>query len=297
MSDDPTLRALLAWCATVLGPCEAPGLRARPDGRSATTRIVTATGAAYLKTHSERANWEIEVRAYERWAPALGARAPRLMAAREEPYALLLSVVPGRPMREAALSPAQEAAAWRDAGIALRALHDLPAGQHFGPEGDAGLTEAPAYALADLDRWVNPGLRAGSLTDEDLAVVESARALAPAFCGERPVACHRDYNLYNWLVDEAGEWCGVIDFEFCYPDVRVAEFTRYPEWEWWRRPELVAALREGYGLVSGPREEEQMLLSHVIYSVSMIVWGQENGYLGCVAEGREALRHLRHRLT
>ncbi len=161
---------------------------------------------------------------------------------------------------------------------------------------EAAIRDAGEYVLAELERWTADGVRAGSITDDELLVIDAAKALAPAFVGERPVACHRDYNPYNWLVSADGAWAGVIDFEFCYPDVRVAEFTRYPEWEWLLRPDLVAALLEGYGRALTPLEERQCLFEHVNYAVGMIVWGCQHEYFGSAAEGREALDHLASRL-
>ena len=80
-----------------------------------------------------------------------------------------------------------------------------------------------------------------------------------AFAGERPVPCHRDYGPANWLVTDDGVWAGVIDFEFAYWDVRVADFSRYPDWEWIHRPNLLDAFFDGYGRRLTPKEEQQRL--------------------------------------
>jgi len=122
--------------------------------------------------------------------------------------------------------------------------------------------------------------------------VEKAKELLPAFEGEQPVPCHRDYGPANWLVDEDGNWAGVIDMEFSAWDVRIDDFTRYPDWEWIQRPELVEALFEGYGLSLTERERKQYLVSHTLYALGAIVWGHGYGFYGFEQEGRDALRHL-----
>jgi aminoglycoside phosphotransferase (APT) family kinase protein len=201
-------------------------------------------------------------------------------------------------MADAGLALAQERDVWRAAGQALVALHDLAVGESFGPSYRDGtcaasaIREARAFVMVDLDDWTERGLMLGCLDAGDLTVINAARDLVPAFEGERPTPCHRDYGPANWLVTADGAWAGVIDFEFARWDVRVADLTRYPDWEWMRRPDLVEAFLEGYGRSFSPAEEQQRLVGHVQYALSAIVWGRENSYHGFEAEGREALAHL-----
>lgn len=299
LSDDQVLAALLAWCAPFVGPCEVASGDTRFHGRSHVLQLETSSGRCFLKVHGQRASWETEVHGYEQWARAFGDAAPRLLGMRdEEPLALLTSELPGTLMKDVQLPGPQELLAWRTAGRALAVLHDLAIGEHFGPCDRAGnslgtpISDASAYVLAELDRWTADGLRANCLTASEMHIIQAARTLAPAFEGERPIPCHRDYCPYNWLVTSDGAWAGVIDFEFAYWDVRVADFTRYPGWEWLTRPDLIDALFEGYGRALTPTEEQQRLMAHVQYAVAAIVWGCENSFHGFAAEGREALRRL-----
>ena len=77
----------------------------------------------------------------------------------------------------------------------------------------------------------------------------------------------------NWLVTSDGIWSGVIDFEFSYWGVRVADFTRYPDWDWMVRPDLVEAFFDGYGRSFTPQEEQQCLVAYAQYALNAIVWG------------------------
>ncbi len=262
-------------------------------------RLRTGSGHCYLKIHRDRTCWEREVHGYERWAPAFGAFAPPLLAVHEEePLALLLGELPGAILETLQLPANRERAAWRTAGRMLVGLHEFAKGEFFGPCGRDGLpTGAPIrnaveYVATELEREIDVADRAGFLDDEEWAVLRAAQRLTPAFAGERPIPCHRDYCPYNWFVTEAGDWAGVIDFEFAHWDVRVAEFSRYPDWEWIHRPDLVEALLDGYGRPLTHREEQQCLVARAQYALSAITWGMEHSYLGFVAEGRQALKHL-----
>lgn len=295
---------ILTWCASVLGPVEllSDQSREHPGLRAGAYRLRTKDGSCYVKLHRDPAHWESEFHAYEQWAPAFGRFAPRLLAARSEPpLALIIGELPGMVLEGVQLSPTQERAVWCAAGRALAGFHAQAVGEAFGPcrrDGSpAGtpVTDAEEYVRAGFDDWLARGLRGGWLSDEEHALVQAARERIPAFAGERPVPCHRDYCPANWLVGE-GAWTGVIDFEFSAWDVRVADFTRSPTWEWLNRPDLEAAFFEGYGRVFTPEEEQQRLVGHVLYALGAIVWGKENEYNGFAREGRQALRQLAPRL-
>lgn len=293
------VRELLDWCASVIGPCEVLSGDLRHHDRSTVCRLRSSAGDCYLKIHGQRAFWEREVHGYEQWASAFGSHVPQLLAVREdEPLALIISDLPGRIMEEVHLTPEEESMAWRAAGRALACLHDLAVGECFGScTRDGGcippqVSDASEYMLAELEGWEHTGVDAGYLSDDELDVIRAARRLLPAFAGEPPTPCHRDYGPANWLVSPGGAWTGVIDFELAYWDVRVADFSRYPDWEWIRRPHLVEALLEGYGRSLTPEEEQQCLVARTRYALSAIVWGSSHSYHGFAQEGREALKHL-----
>ncbi len=269
-NDDEMIIKAMAWCASVLGPVEvvSDASREHAGQRAAAYRLRTSSGGCYLKTHRDRSHWENEVHAYEQWAPAFGNFAPQLLAVHaEEPLALLIGELPGTVLEDVQLSPLQAQSVWRAAGGALAGLHSLPAGEYFGAcrrDGACAGTpvyDARQYVSSKIEEQVQRGLRGGYLSEEELAVVRCACALLPAFEGERPMPCHRDYCPANWLVSPQGAWTGVIDFEFSGWDVRAADFSRYPNFEWIDRPELVDAFFEGYGHAFTLAEEQQHLVA------------------------------------
>jgi aminoglycoside phosphotransferase len=256
-------------------------------------------GFCYLKVHHSRSHWHNEVHAYERWAGSFGDLAPRLLAVRDKsPLALVVSELPGQIVEQAQLSPSQERAVWRAAGAALVALHDLGPGECFGPclrDGTCveGVTQnAREYVSKRFKSQIERAIHGGYITEDERTTLHAAYGLIPAFEGERPIPCHRDYCAANWLVSKEGTWAGIIDFEFACWDVRVADFSRDPDWSWIRRPDLVDAFFEGYGRALTPTEEQQLLVAHAEYALGAILWGHDHAFYGFEREGRESLAHL-----
>lgn len=302
--DAHALDDALDWCASILGPIQADldHTRDHPGARTGARRLHTASGEFFLKLHADPDYWASEVHAYERWTPAFAPHAPRLIAARDQPpLALIVTVLPGAVMEGQTLDADLERRAWRDAGCALAGLHAHATGAFFGPcrrDGSCAatpITDACAHVLADLDDWTERGLRVGCLSADELALANAARAEVDAFAGEPPVPCHRDYGPANWLIAPAGAWSGVIDFEFARWDVRISDFTRYPDWNWMTRPDLIDAFFDGYGRMLTPAERRQRWIGHVQYALAAIVWGTDSDYLGFAAEGRIALARLAER--
>jgi aminoglycoside phosphotransferase len=291
----------LDWCASALGPVSMMSDHSKAHGghESSTRRLRAPSGFCYLKVHQSRFSWHNEVHAYERWACAFGDFAPRLLAVRdEEPLALVVSELPGQVLENTQLPAVQERAVWRAAGVALVALHGLGPGGRFGPSLRDGSSaeeqpqKAREYVAAKLDDQTERAIGAGYISDDEVATIRAAYDLLAAFDGERPIPCHRDYCAANWLVSAEGAWAGVIDFEFAYWDVRVADFSRDPDWAWVRRPDLVDAFFEGYGRPLTPKEEQQLLVAHAEYALGAIVWGREHAFYGFEREGHESLAHL-----
>ena len=232
--------------------------------------------------------------------PLTGERAPTLLAVRDElPLALVVSEIPGSILEQISLSPDQEEQVWHAAGKALASLHKLAAGPAFGETNRYGSTSPgaptdPITCLTDrLSELIERASHLGILTDTERRTAAAALQLVPAFQNEKPTPCHRDYCAANWLVDDSGQWSGVIDFEFSHYDVRAADFTRDAHWTYLDRPELPQAMVEGYGQ---RLPDEQILFAHAEYAVGAVLWGHENDYRGFEQEGRLALAHLATRL-
>jgi aminoglycoside phosphotransferase len=291
----------LDWCTSVLGSVVVMSDHSKAHGghESSTCRLHAPIGFCYLKVHQSRSHWNNEVHAYERWSCAFGDFAPRLLAVREEePLALIVTELPGQIVENTQLPPSLERAVWRAAGAALVALHDLDTGECFGPclrdgtYAEQSAQNAREYVSKRFNSQVERAIHTGYINDDELATIHAAYDLLPAFEGERPIPCHRDYCAANWLISDRGDWTGVIDFEFAHWDVRVADFSRNPNWSWIGRPDLIDAFFEGYGRSLTHTEEQQLLVAHVKYALSAIIWGRDNSFYGFEQEGHESLAHL-----
>ena len=299
-STDGDMRTILDWCASIIGPFDALDTDDRFHGRTSVLKLKTPAGNCYLKVHRERNTWDAEVHGYEKWAPAFGEQAPRLLGVHDEaPLALLVAELPGRRMEDEAIAESDLHQAWHDAGIALAQLHGTAIGERFGlcrrdgsASADPLVRDAAEYVTTALDRDVKQAEKAGYLDDSELGVVREAQGMVHVFKGEQPIPCHRDYNPANWLIDKADRWIGVIDFEMSAWDVRVAEFSRYPQWEWMLQPEVINAFFDGYGRNLTANEQDQLFVAHVQYAISCILWGHEHNYHGFVREARDSLGTL-----
>ncbi|MEU1098612.1 phosphotransferase, partial [Streptomyces sp. NPDC005877] len=124
--------ALLAWASRVLDARPAVKDVSHPRENSRVWRLDLPRLRFYLKISPKAVMYERETLALRSAAPALGAGgAPQLRASSAEHLALLLTAVPGRPLKQLELSPVEEARAHRNGGALLARLH--AAGDLSGP--------------------------------------------------------------------------------------------------------------------------------------------------------------------
>ncbi len=290
---------LLEWCNSVLGKVEIVADSSKTHGghESTTCRLSTPSGYGYLKIHETRSHWQQEVHAYEKWAGVFGRFAPDLIAVHEEtPLALIVSELPGQVLEKVQLSRSQEQKAWQTAGSLLAALHQLAVGSCFGPCLRSGVCSEPfpqtaeAYVSEKFSRQIDQARQRNIISRSELSTLYAAAELIPAFAGEKPLPCHRDYCAANWLVTPDGAFSGIIDFEFAHWDVRAADFSRDPHWSWMQRPDLIEAFFDGYSLP--PPDAQQLLVARAEYALSAIIWGHENQFWGFEREGHDSLDHI-----
>ncbi len=290
----------LAWCRSVLGPCERLGDDERIHGRASVLGVQTPTERFYAKFYTDPSDWVREVHGYEQWAQGFGCATPHLVAvSSSDPLAILVTALPGTTARDADLGFAARLDVWRHAGQALLPFHAQAQGEFFGPcrrdgspEGEY-VTDGADYVEREFVRLEREAAEAGLLNGDEAALVVKARRRVSVFADEPPVPCHRDYGPDNWLVLPQQGLTGVIDFEFSAWDVRAVEFSRYPHWEWIDQPSLVDALLSGYGWQHPPAHwPAQLGVLRVQYALGAVVWGTANSFFGFAAEGHRALALL-----
>jgi len=237
-SSTPSTARVLAFAASRLGPCEVVADHSWRHRASSVLRVRDAAGGEWVvKCHRDRDRYVAELAAYQLWVPALGDRAPMLLAHDDGLQTLVLSALAG----ELAPWPGDEET-HRQAGVLLRLLHDS--------EPAAPWDDFAAEKLAEYDELVpaaSPLLPADVLDDVRAEVL----ALASLDAAPSRVACHRDHTPRNWLID--GTRVSVVDFELARREVWVDDLARLESGPWQGDPGLRAAFLDGYGRPPRPR--------------------------------------------
>ncbi|GHE16023.1 phosphotransferase [Streptomyces alanosinicus] len=281
--------ALLAWASRELAARPAVKDVSHPRENSRVWRL-DLPGALrfYLKISPKAVMYERETLALRSAAPALGAGgAPQLRASSAEDLALLLTAVPGRPLKQLELSPVEEARAHRHGGALLARLHT--AGDLSGPrraEAEQALQAAADGAEGHLaavgDRLTAPEQKLVRQLAEEL------RALPPL-----PLAyIHGDAWDRNLMWSTARQQAGWIDFERSRAATAVQDFVLMACSSWTDRPDLRAACLQGYGRNFTVEEQHALKCLAAIDAVSCLVWGPKLDDPHVTARGRRTLDRL-----
>ncbi|MFD7615581.1 phosphotransferase enzyme family protein [Streptomyces sp. NPDC059802] len=281
--------ALLAWASRALGARPAVKDVSHPRENSRVWSLdLPGSVRFYLKVSPQPVMYERETLALRSAAPALGpGGAPQLRASSAEHLALLLTAVPGRPIKEQTLTPVEEARAHRHAGALLARLH--AAGDLSGPR----RTEAEQALQAAADGAEGHLAKAGDqLTVPEQKLVrertEQLRIL-PAL----PLAyIHGDAWDRNLMWSQAQQQAGWIDFERSRPAAAVQDFVLMACSTWTDRPDLRAACLQGYGRNLTPEEQHALMCLAALDAVSCLVWGPKLDDPHVSARGRRTLDRL-----
>lgn len=246
-------------------------------------------GTWYVKVHQNDRFHEREVRALRTWAVALGAAAPRLVAADAALRAVVLTVVPGRPLHGMSFMPGREREIFRRIGVLARRIHQTSAPQPA-PAGSGPTLVKTDRHLAAARTHMAPG-------DEEFvrSLVRQAESLKPL----EWVETHGDFQLRNVLfaddlasgADDGG-FLGVIDLERSEPGPAVRDLVRLAD-AWAGRPDLFDAFLTGYGRALTGAEEACLVINMALDSVSGIAYGADQGDPELVERGRRTLARLR----
>lgn len=230
---------LLSICRHLIDP-DAQPLDIHPGHDSTVTvRAASRAGEVIIKRHRELDRHHQEVHAYRHWTPVLGHRAPRLLAASEDPAVIIVTAVPGRPLAEAVLDIEQEREAHRQAGHLLRLFHGAAP-----PEVESDMT---TWLARRGEQWL---ALAGDVLPERRRTEIHAHLRALADLG--PIAthpCHLDYTPRNVLISTHGD-IALIDFEHARYDLAARDLVRLAMRTWPSRPDLEEAFLSEYGALS-----------------------------------------------
>ncbi|MFE9424244.1 phosphotransferase [Kitasatospora sp. NPDC006697] len=249
------------------------------------SRVWRARGAEggqwFVKIHQSDRFHGREVEAYRSWMPALGAAAPRLVAADPGLRAIVITAVPGQSLHGAVHPPEEQQRIFHRIGELAAAIHrSVP-----GLPGEG----APA-ALGKLERHLDAARDHLAPGDEDL--VRQITAKADQLPDLDLVPTHGDFQLRNLRWDTDTGTLYVIDFERAEQGVAVRDFVRLSD-AWAGRPDLYEAVMAGYGRQLSEAEEENLAVHQVLDAVSGIQYGIAHGDPELVERGRRTLAQLR----
>ncbi len=227
---------LLDVCRRLVDPDAQPITLHPGHNGTAALRAGTTAGEVIVKLHRGPDRHQQEVHAYQHWTPALGDRAPRLVAVSDEPSAIIITALPGVPLAEARLSLPHEAEAHRQAGVLLRRLHHA-APPLLEPDMTVRLAERGEHWLV-LARDLLPAPRRAEIR----AHLQALTQLAPV----PAVPCHLDYTPRNLIIQPSGR-VSVIDFEHSRYDLAARDLVRFATRVWTANPNLKTAFLDGRG--------------------------------------------------
>ncbi|MFD6568286.1 aminoglycoside phosphotransferase family protein [Micromonospora profundi] len=218
----------------------------------------TAHGEVIVKIHRSLERHIQEVHAYRTWVPALGDRAPRLLASTDDPPTIIITAVPGLPLSQRQLDHESEQDAYRQAGQLLKTLHaaELP---RLEPDWTDWLAERAEYWIHLAGDRIAPNYRA-----EVRAHMRALRDLAPL-----PAApCHLDFMPRNMLYGDDGI-VRLIDFEHSRYDLPARDLVRLAARIWPRRPYLSRIFFDAYGQLDNVDRE---VLKHCAHLDALTTW-------------------------
>lgn len=246
------LDLLLQLCQRLLDTDAAP-LTWHPGhaGTRALRASTTEHGEVIVKIHRSPERHLQEIHAYRTWLPALGDRAPQMLAASDDPPAIVITAVPGVPLGQRQLGPEAEQDAYWQAGQLLKTLH-AAGPPRLEPDWTAWLAERAEY-------WIH---RAGDLTTaayraEVRAHMRALRDLSPL----PAVPCHLDFMPRNMIHSDDGV-VRLIDFEHSRYDLAPRDLVRLATRIWPLRPDLHEGFLGSYGPLTATNDE---VIEHCTY--------------------------------
>jgi aminoglycoside phosphotransferase (APT) family kinase protein len=260
------------------------------DGAQLIIRIRRHGGVSYADEA-----WAIEQ------SRAAGAPVPEILLLDTVPAedgpreAMVQRCLPGRPLaaREADLGPDELAHVLRQLGVALAALHSVPAGGFY--QRHAGTWDFPSYDAvwdshiserkAEAPLLLEHGFSEADVA-EMLAMMEQARE---QLRWEQPVLCHGDLSPEHVFVDDNLALSGLIDFGEFQGGSPLGDIAYFHD----ARPQFdLTLLQAGYGdrWPFGPALEERLLLNNIGVQIGYLAHFIRSNIAPEIAPGIAALR-------
>jgi hypothetical protein len=211
---------ITAWLTLCAGPHRCLETIQDHD-RSSVWRVEIDGQVRIVKRIKTTDRWHRELHAYRAWSRALAPYVPELLDSCGDCRCLLLTALNGRPMKHREFRDLPKLVeAYRSAGRLARRFRDAAAGSFFGdpdldgkPLGESW-SDPVAFISSKFMSAYDRAMKDAALDSRAAKAARWARENLNAFAGEPCVPVNPDYDTGNWLADEDGQFCGVIDFEY-----------------------------------------------------------------------------------
>lgn len=263
---------------------------------------IKADGQEYfVKTNSRRSRWAPEVYAYQNWLHKIQPYAPKLIRSFDlgSQVGMIVTSLKGIPLNEAGVTETQLANSFKKVGELTRILHANCQGEWFGRPGvdgeciDAKCYHNPVEYLGDsVQNMLKAGMEKEWYLKEEIVLGEWILAHSKLVQNEVPVATNWDSSPGNWLVDEQGNFVGLIDFENMLWGLGVDNFGMVYERHFIRFPDCKRAYFEGYGMDVFVEKFEVIKVSLIKLGLADIWYGNQIKDERVVNLGRELLKNV-----
>ncbi|WP_371589132.1 phosphotransferase enzyme family protein [Streptomyces virginiae] len=282
---------LAQWAEQRLGPVMTVHDAAHNRPSSRVWELATHQGVhAYLKISPDEQAFTREALAYRSVVPALGhGRAPQLLDCRAEDLVLLLSAVPGTPVKALRMTTTEEGVLYEQAGLLTARLHEA------GATGESTQEVAEAAFLAAADKVEMHLAQAGSLMSSAEQKLVRGYAQRLRQVGSVPVGLvHGDNRPRNWLWSRPDQRLFLIDFELTRMAPAVQDFVILATTVWAERPDRMGAFFQGYGRQLAEGERIALRCLTALDAAASLAWGPSHSDAFVTSSGRRTLERFMH---
>ena len=239
----------------------------------------------FVKIHNRLNRWNPEVYAYQNWVSAIHPYAPKLLHHFKDNdlFGIIITAIEGRTINEYNVTNENVLEkSYYDAGRVLKKLHDNFKGNFFGiptveqsKVDTKGEVDPVNYIISSLDALEKLGKDKGLLREEDTKLIKWCIENCNVFIHSKPVPTHWDYTQNNWMINDKGNFTGIIDFENTLWGLEMDSFGVMLERYTNNKPHLTKAIFSGYGLRQTDEVEKQLMIVGVKSAVAGIIYGND----------------------
>jgi len=238
----------------------------------------------FVKSYYRKSRWHPEVFAYRNWIPSIYPFAPNLICTIDEgeTYAIIISSLGGMTVREAEhLNELQLQKIYFLVGELTSTMHKTFLGRYFGrPDNEGNPIEIychndpVVYFQESIHNSIHKGAEMGIYTEHEIKLSEWALRNAGMFKGTKPRAVSWDSSPNNWIVNDKGEFVGLIDFENMLWGFEEDNFFILYERYFPNYPKVEIAYFKGYGENVPTDRADHIKAICIKAAISSILWGE-----------------------